>query len=70
VWANNVLTNRLKLDVPIVQGPFGSGLSSVDLVVAVSESGGLGSFGAHHLDGAESVTSRRASANALRARLL
>jgi nitronate monooxygenase len=52
VWANNVLTNRLKLDVPIVQGPFGSGLSSVDLVVAVSESGGLGSFGAHHLDGA------------------
>jgi nitronate monooxygenase len=40
----------LKLDVPIVQGPFGSGLSAVDLVVAVSEGGGLGSFGVHHLD--------------------
>ena len=37
---------------PIVQGPFGSGLSAVDLVVAVSEGGGLGSFGVHHLDGA------------------
>ena len=46
------VTRRLKLDAPIVQGPFGSGLSSVDLVVAVSEGGGLGSFGVHHLDGA------------------
>jgi nitronate monooxygenase len=43
---------RLRLDAPIVQGPFGSGLSSVDLVIAVSEGGGLGSFGVHHLDGA------------------
>jgi nitronate monooxygenase len=48
----NEFTRRLTLDAPIVQGPFGSGLSSVELVVAVSESGGLGSFGAHHLDGA------------------
>jgi nitronate monooxygenase len=46
------ITRRLKLDAPIVQGPFGSGLSSVDLAVAVSECGGLGSFGVHHLDGA------------------
>jgi nitronate monooxygenase len=43
------LTRRLQLSAPIVQGPFGSGLSSVDLVVAVSEAGGMGSFGAHHL---------------------
>jgi nitronate monooxygenase len=48
----NEFTRRLMLDAPIVQGPFGSGLSSVDLTVAVSESGGLGSFGVHHLDGA------------------
>jgi nitronate monooxygenase len=48
----NGFTRRLKLGAPIVQGPFGSGLSAVDLVVAVSESGGLGSFGVHHLDGA------------------
>jgi len=39
----------LRLDAPIIQGPFGSGLSAVDLVVAVSEGGGLGSFGVHHL---------------------
>ena len=51
MWKNTEVTRRLKLDVPIVQGPFGSGLSSVDLVVAVSEGGGLGSFGVHHLDG-------------------
>jgi nitronate monooxygenase len=44
------ISQRLKLDAPIIQGPFGGGLSSVDLVVAVSESGGLGSFGVHHLD--------------------
>jgi nitronate monooxygenase len=46
------VTRRLRLDAPIIQGPFGSGLSSVDLAVAVSECGGLGSFGVHHLDGA------------------
>lgn len=44
------MARRLSLDAPIVQGPFGGGLSAVDLVVAVSESGGLGSFGVHHLD--------------------
>ena len=52
MWKSTEVTRRLKLDVPIVQGPFGSGLSAVDLVVAVSEGGGLGSFGVHHLDGA------------------
>jgi nitronate monooxygenase len=40
----------LGLKVPIVQGPFGSGISSVDLVVTVCEAGALGSFGVHHLD--------------------
>ena len=52
MWKNTEVTRRLKLEVPIVQGPFGSGLSAVDLVVAVSEGGALGSFGVHHLDGA------------------
>jgi nitronate monooxygenase len=51
MWQDTEVTRRLKLDAPIVQGPFGSGLSSVDLVIAVSEGGGLGSFGVHHLDG-------------------
>jgi len=52
MWKDTAITRRLRLAAPIVQGPFGSGLSAVDLVVAVSESGGLGSFGMHHLDGA------------------
>ena len=52
MWKRTEVARRLKLDAPIVQGPFGSGLSAVDLVVAVSDSGGLGSFGVHHLDGA------------------
>ncbi|MDF2993094.1 MAG: dioxygenase [Microbacterium sp.] len=38
------LEKLLGIDVPIVLGPFG-GLSSVELTVAVSEGGGLGSFG-------------------------
>jgi nitronate monooxygenase len=44
------VARRLGLEAPIIQGPFGGGLSAVDLVVAVSEHGGLGSFGAHHLE--------------------
>lgn len=52
-WKNTVLTQRLGLTAPIVQGPFGGGLSSVDLAAAVSESGGLGSFGVHHLSGSQ-----------------
>lgn len=40
---------RLQIALPIVQGPFGGGLSSVGLTATVSNSGGLGSFGAHHL---------------------
>jgi nitronate monooxygenase len=38
------LTELFGIDVPIVLGPFG-GLSSVELTVAVSDGGGLGSFG-------------------------
>lgn len=38
------LTRLLGIDVPVVLGPFG-GLSSVALTAAVSEAGGLGSFG-------------------------
>ncbi|HXH81071.1 NAD(P)H-dependent flavin oxidoreductase [Nocardioides sp.] len=37
----------LGIEHPIVQGPFGGGLSSVELAGAVSDAGGLGSFGAH-----------------------
>ena len=40
---------RLGLRAPIIQGPFGGGLSTTRLVAAVSNRGGLGSYGAHVL---------------------
>ncbi len=40
---------RLELRLPVVQGPFGGGLSSVELVAGVGNRGGLGSYGAHQL---------------------
>ena len=38
---------RLGIRHPIIQGPFGGGLSTVGLAVTVSNRGGLGSYGAH-----------------------
>ena len=45
-WNRNRLTERLGIEYPIIQGPLG-GLSSQRLTAAVSNFGGLGSFGAH-----------------------
>jgi len=47
-WNQNRLTAKLGIEYPIVQGPLG-GLSSQSLTAAVSNFGGLGSFGAHSL---------------------
>jgi nitronate monooxygenase len=49
MWTDTEVSRRFNLKAPIVQGPFGGGLSAVDLTVAVAEAGGLGSFGVHHL---------------------
>ena len=46
MWNDTAITRRLGIRYPIVQGPFGGGLSSARLVAAVSNAGGLGSFGA------------------------
>jgi nitronate monooxygenase len=48
-WTDTSFTRRLGVDYPIVQGPFGRGSSSVRLAAAVSNAGGLGSFGANDL---------------------
>jgi nitronate monooxygenase len=48
LWTNNRLSSCLGLYYPIIQGPLG-GLSSQRLTAAVSNYGGLGSFGAHSL---------------------
>ena len=47
MWHETDATRLLKVAYPIVQGPFGGGQSSVELTAAVSNLGGLGSFGAH-----------------------
>src|ERR1022692_1085917 len=47
-WNRNRLTAKLGIDYPIIQGPFGGYLSQ-RLTAAVSNFGGLGSFGAHVL---------------------
>ena len=47
-WNRNGLTSKLGINYPIIQGPLG-GLSSQRLTAAVSNFGGLGSFGAHGL---------------------
>lgn len=46
----NEAVRRLGIARPIVQGPFGGGLSTTTLAATVSNGGGLGSFGAHHLE--------------------
>ena len=40
---------RMGVRYPIVQGPFGGGLSTARLAATVSNMGGLGSYGAHDL---------------------
>src|SRR5690606_37010697 len=59
MWTDTDVTRRLGLRLPIIQGPFGGGLSSASLVAAVSNAGGLGSFGVHHLSAPEIAETAR-----------
>ena len=45
MWNKTKFTDLLGIKYPIVQGPFGGGLSSVALTSTVSNAGALGSFG-------------------------
>jgi nitronate monooxygenase len=49
MWNKTSLTDKLGIQYPIIQGPFGGGPSSVKLLSTVSNAGGLGSFGAYGL---------------------
>src|SRR5689334_1086591 len=49
VWPHTPAARTLGIDYPIIQGPFGGGHSSAELTAAVSNLGGLGSFGARGL---------------------
>jgi len=46
----NRITHLLGIQHPIIQGPFGGGISSVSLTSTVSNAGGMGSFGAHYMN--------------------
>jgi nitronate monooxygenase len=50
MWYKTKVTELLGIDYPIMQGPFGGGLSSPALVAAVSNAGGLGGYGAYTLN--------------------
>ena len=49
MWQVNALTQKLGIHYPIIQGPFGGGLSTIELATIISNAGGLGSYGAHIL---------------------
>lgn len=51
--AGSAVVERLDIAHPIIQGPFGGGLSTVQLTATVSDLGGLGSFGAQSLTPSE-----------------
>lgn len=59
---DNRLTSLLQLKLPVIQGPFGGGISTVELTSAVSNKGGLGSFGAHILTPGEIISTTKAIA--------
>lgn len=48
-------TDLVRIRYPIIQGPFGGGLSSVELTSVVSAAGGLGSFGGQPFTAADLV---------------
>ncbi|GHN02174.1 nitronate monooxygenase [Cytophagales bacterium WSM2-2] len=49
MWNDTRITKLLGIKYPIIQGPFGGGLSSTVLASTVSNLGGMGSFGAQPL---------------------
>jgi len=50
MWNKTKITEILGIDYPVMQGPFGGGLSTVELTATVSNAGGLGGYGAYTLN--------------------
>ncbi|HEY4327288.1 MAG TPA: nitronate monooxygenase [Mucilaginibacter sp.] len=55
MWYNTKASQMLGIQYPILQGPFGGNLSTVELVATVSNAGGLGGYGAYTLSPDEIV---------------
>jgi nitronate monooxygenase len=53
MWPKNRASDILGIQYPILQGPFGGGLSTVELTATVSNAGGLGGYGAYTLSAQE-----------------
>jgi nitronate monooxygenase len=53
MWYDTRIKDLLGISYPILQGPFGGGMSSVELVTTVSLAGGMGGFGAYGLSAAQ-----------------
>ncbi|OXG09063.1 nitronate monooxygenase [Flavobacterium araucananum] len=53
MWYTTKATALLGIDYPIMQGPFGGNLSTVELTAAVSNAGGLGGYGAYTMSAQE-----------------
>lgn len=56
MWYNTKAKELLGIPYPILQGPFGGGVSTAKLVAAVSNAGGLGGYGAYQLQPEEIVS--------------
>ncbi|MET4142331.1 nitronate monooxygenase [Pedobacter sp. UYP1] len=50
MWHKTQISELFGIKYPILSGPMGGGLSTPELLAAVSNAGGLGSFGAYTLD--------------------
>jgi nitronate monooxygenase len=55
MWYDTPGSKCLGIRYPIIQGPFGGGGSSVELVSIVSNAGGLGSFGVESMEPAQII---------------
>ena len=49
MWNKTKASELLGIEYPILQGPFGGGLSTPELVATVSNTGGLGGYGAYSI---------------------
>src|SRR5687768_5391146 len=55
MWYQTKASEILGIKYPVLQGPFGGNLSSVELVSTVSNAGGLGGYGAYTLSPQEII---------------
>jgi nitronate monooxygenase len=60
MWHQTKITELLGISYPILLGPMGGNFSTPELLAAVSNAGGLGSFGAYTLSAAEILVADKA----------